>query len=72
MKVPFESPNKRRFRTVKDILIPAGTRVVYIARMKQEVLRTAQVIVSAGPDKHYEWLMHWDDALENGLIEEVK
>ena len=35
----MEPPPTRKFRTTKDILIPAGTNVVYVARMKQDVVR---------------------------------
>ena len=68
----MEPPPTRKFRTTKDILIPAGTNVVYVARMKQDVVRMAQAIVKAGPHQHYEWLMHFDDAVSRKLIEEIK
>lgn len=64
--------NTTRYRTTKPILIPSGTNVVLITRMKQDVERTAMAIVRAGPDMHFEWRMFIDDALKAGLIEEVK
>lgn len=71
-KQPAKGAQHRRFRTTKDIVVPKGSPVVYIGRMKQDVERMVQVIVKAGPHKHFDWLMHFDDALEAGLIEEVE
>lgn len=65
------APIKVKFRTTRDILIPKGSPVVFVARMNKVVERTATAFVKAGPDMHYEWLMYFDDALAAGLIEEM-
>jgi hypothetical protein len=62
----------KKFQTAKDIVIPKGTRVVYVSKMRQEVSNMASVMMSVGAHKHYDWLMHFDDALGSGLIEEIK
>jgi len=64
--------SKCKYQTTKDIFIPKGTSVVYVGRMRQEVERTAQAFIPAGPNMHYEWLMYFDDALKIGLIEKVE
>ena len=60
-----------KFRTTRDIVVPRGTNVVYVHRMKMDVERVARVFIRAGEDMHYEWQMFWDDALRAGLIEKV-
>lgn len=67
----MSAANINRYRTTRNIIVPAGTTVVYVSRMKKDVERVASAIVSAGPDMHYEWQMHFDDALELGWIERV-
>lgn len=64
--------SQRKFRTTRDIIVPKGSNVVYIGRMKQEVTRLAHAFVKAGPDIYYEFLMNFDDALELGWIEEIE
>ena len=63
--------NVNKYRTTKDILIPAGTNVVFVSRMRQDVYRAAMAMVKAGPDMHYEWLMNFDEAIKLGFIELV-
>lgn len=62
----------RKYRTTRDIVVPKGSRVVYVGRMKKDMSRLATALVRWDHDKVYEWIMHFDDALEAGLIEEVK
>ena len=69
--VKLSRPGLKSYRTAKDILLPKGNVVVYVHRMKKDVERTALAVVRAGEDMHWEFQMHWDDALRAGLIEEV-
>jgi hypothetical protein len=64
--------DKKKFQTAKDIVIPKGTRVVYIGKMRQEITNVASVLMGVGKHAHFDWMMHFDDALEAGLIEEVE
>ena len=63
--------NVNKYRTTRDILVPKGTRVIFINHIRQENYRLAQALVSPGPDLQYEWTMNFDDALREGLIEKV-
>ena len=67
----MSNPGTEKYRTTRDILIPKGTLIVYIHRMKKDVERVASAFVRAGPDRHYELTMFWDDALKANLIEKV-
>ena len=60
----------KKYRTAKDIVIPKGHRVIFVGRMKHDILEAVHAVISAGPDKHFDWFMGRDDALEAGLIEE--
>lgn len=62
----------RKYRTTRDIVVPKGSRVVYVGRMRKDMFRLATAMVRVDEDKLYEWLMQFDDALASGLIEEVK
>lgn len=64
-------PITGKYQTTRDILVPKGTAIVYIHKMKKDVERVASAFVRAGPDMHYEWHMYWDDALRLGWIEKV-
>jgi hypothetical protein len=63
--------NPNRYRTTRHITVPEGTIVVFVKRMRKDVERVAQAFVKVSPDTHFEWQMHFDDALELGLIERV-
>jgi hypothetical protein len=60
----------KQYKTVNDIVIPAGTRVVYVRHMHHEVEETALALVTL-PVGSYEWMMNFDDALSGGLIMEA-
>jgi hypothetical protein len=64
------SPSKK-YRTTKTIVIPKGHSVIFVGRMKHDIREAVLAVVRVGPDKHYDWFMGRDDALEAGLIEEV-
>lgn len=64
--------NLNKYRTTKDILVPKGTRVIFIGHIRHEAYRLAQALVGHGPDMQYEWQMSFDDALKAGLIEKVE
>ena len=64
--------NNSKYRTTKDIIIPKGSNVIFVSRMKQEATRKAQALVNLGGGRIYDWMMDFDAALEAGLIEEVK
>ena len=64
-------PGSKKYRTAKTITIPAGHRVVFVGRMRQDLLEMVAAVVAVGPDMHFDWLMARTDALEAGLIEEV-
>lgn len=59
------------YRTTRDIIIPAGTPVTLVTRMKQDILRAAMSVVSVGNDMHFDWIMYFEDALELGYIEKT-
>jgi len=61
----------RAYRTAKDIVIPAGTRVVYVRQMRHEVTEMAIAMVTLGDFRSFDWLMSFDDAIVAGLIEEI-
>lgn len=69
--VPPIQKATRQFQTAKPIIIPKGTKVVFVNKMHQSVVNMAQAVVGVGKDAHFDWLMYFDDALETGLIEEV-
>lgn len=60
------------YRTAQDIIIPAGTKCspapVTVARGTEHV----SVILGPSKDTHAEWVMDLEDALETGMVEEVK
>ena len=64
--------HRSKFRTTRDIVIPKGNPVVFVAHAKQEVYRLANSIVRLNPDMIYEWSMSFDDAVLAGLIEKVE
>ena len=64
--------NLNKYRTTKDIIVPRGTRVIFIRHIKQEAYRLAQALVGHGPDMQSEWTMSFDDALKAGLIEKIE
>ena len=61
----------KKYRVARDIVIPKGRSVQFIGRMKQDILEAVTVMVSLGNDRHFDWYMYRDDALAEGLIEEV-
>ena len=67
----MNAANTNRYRTTRDILVPKGSRVIFIKHVKQEAYRLAQALVGHGPDMQYEWTMSFDDALKAGLIEKI-
>ena len=67
----MSGPNLNRYRIARDIIVPKGQIVVFVAKMKKDIERTALAVINAGPDMQYEWHMYFDDALRSGLIEEV-
>ena len=67
----MSKPALGKYQTTRDILVPKGTLVVYVHKMKKDVERVANAFVRAGPDMHYEWIMYFDDALRLGWIEKV-
>ena len=72
--MPLKSPRPNRnksYHTTRDITIPAGTKVVFITSMRQHVVDVAMAVVAVGKDMHFDWLMYADDALKEGLIEEI-
>ena len=40
--------NNSKYRTTKDIIIPKGSNVIFVSRMKQEATRKAQALVNLG------------------------
>jgi hypothetical protein len=64
-------PGSKKYRVVKDIVIPKGHHVYFVSRMKHDILEAVTAMVPVGPDRHFDWYMFRDDALEAGLIEEV-
>ena len=69
--LPTTPPSRRKYRLTRDIAFPKGNRVVYVGRMKHDIYRAAMAIVSIGPDLQYELFTNWDEAVKQGLIEEV-
>ena len=68
---PIRTQPGKKYRVAKDIVIRAGHKALFSSRMKQDIRDTIIVMVSLGHDRHFDWLMHRDDALAAGLIEEV-
>ena len=64
-------PPLAKYRIARDIMLPKGTTVVYVHKMRKDVERTALAIVRAGEDMHWEFQMFFDDALRAGLVEEI-
>lgn len=60
------------YRTTKDIIIPKGTHVMAVTSMRQHVVHAAMAVIAVGKDAHFDWLMYVEDALREGLIEEVQ
>ena len=65
------SNTANRYRTTKNILVPKGTRVIFISHIRQDAYRLAQALVNVNPDMQFEWTMNYDDAMTAGLIERV-
>ena len=65
------APNLNKYRTTKDIVVPKGTLVIFIAHMKQDIRRAAQALISHGKDRQYTWLMDFDEAIDSKLIEKI-
>jgi hypothetical protein len=61
----------RQYKTAVDIIIPAGTRVVYVRHMRQEVNEMAVAMVTLADYRSFDWLMGFEDALTAGLITEA-
>ena len=59
------------YRTTKDIIVPAGTKVIVVTSMKQHVVHAAMAVIAVGKDAHFDWMMYVEDALKAGLIEEI-
>lgn len=62
----------KKYRVAKDIVIPQGHSVVFVGRMKHEIVEAVTALVSIGNDRHFDWYMFRDDALAAGLIEEIE
>ena len=61
----------RQYKTAVDIVIPAGTRVVYVRSMRQEVNEMAIAMVTLPDFRSFDWLMGFEDAMAAGLIQEA-
>jgi hypothetical protein len=63
----------KTYRTKKDIIIPAGTEVdVEPAGMRRSIgVDFASVVIAVTKDSTAEWTMPLDEAIEEGLVEEV-
>jgi hypothetical protein len=63
--------NGKKYRVKKDIVIPKGHSVLFVGRMKHEIVEAVTAMVNVKKDMHFDWYMYRDDALAAGLIEEV-
>lgn len=61
-----------KYRLTQDIVIPKGTRVIFIAHIRQEAYRQAQALISHSPYAQSEWQINFDEAIKAGLIEKVE
>jgi hypothetical protein len=59
------------YRTTRDIVIPKGTKIVVVTSMKQHIVHAAMAVIAVGKHAHFDWLMYVEDALKEGLIEEI-
>jgi len=57
--------------TTRDILIPAGTRVVSAATRVSRVVPFASALVAVGVNSSAEWTMPLDEAIGAGLVTEI-
>ena len=64
--------NVNKYRLTKDVLVPRGTRVIFISHIKQDAYRLAQALINIAPDMQYTWEMDFDSGLKAGLIEVVE
>ena len=71
MAKPTPVTISKKYRTAKAIVIPKGHSVIFVGRMKHDILEAVHAVVRAGPDMHFDFFMGRNDALEAGLIEEV-
>ena len=62
---------KANYRTTRDIVIPAGTPIMYIRSMKHHVTHQASALVNIAPNMSFDWMMYFDDAFTIGLVEEI-
>ena len=62
----------KKYRVAKDIVIPKGHAVVFVSRMKHDIVEAVTALVSVGGDRHFDWYMYREDALDAGLIEEIE
>jgi hypothetical protein len=63
---------KKKYRTTKDIVIPAGTEVNIDPPHRVDHFTThASVLTAVTKDITSEWYMDLEEAIETGLVEEV-
>lgn len=62
----------KKYRLAKDITIPAGTEVTKEPpRKSQYRTESASVLIEVTEDITAEWLMDFEEAVEQGLVEEA-
>jgi hypothetical protein len=59
------------YRTTRDIVIPAGTKVGIAPDQARRFTPHASVLVGVTKDTTAEWVMDLDEAIEAGLVEAV-
>jgi hypothetical protein len=62
-------PKRPNYVTARDIVIPAGTKVLR-ASWQSSKIDLAQAIVGPSKDTHFEWNMPFEDAIDLGLVRE--
>jgi hypothetical protein len=62
----------KKYRIAKDIVIPKGTKVLFVSKMNQAIVEAMTAVVGVGKDMHFDWIMYREDALESGLVEEIE
>ena len=45
--------------------------MVFVGRMKHDILEAVHAVVKAGPDMHFNFFMGRNDALDAGLVQEI-
>ena len=62
----------KRYRLTQDIVIPAGTILGEAPSRTVRFTNHVDTDLAHGPDRTSTWTMDTDDAIDAGLIEEVK